>query len=63
MSWYQRSHQDHDTHRGAMTRGGVVALCGAQFEPLTIAAGGKALRGQPPDPGQVCPECLRKVSP
>ncbi len=45
-----------------MTLDGVVALCGIQFQPITIAHGVKALPGQPPDPGQVCPECLHKVS-
>lgn len=62
MTWYLQSLKAHDTHRGAITRGRVHALCGIQFEAITVAFGAEALPGQPPDPEQICPECLRKVS-
>lgn len=39
VSWYPRSPADHDTPRGAMTRDGVVALCGIRFEPPTTTGG------------------------
>ena len=64
MSWDLASYPDHGTHRGAVVAGGAVrALCGITFEPLRLPFGGaRALPGQPPDPDQVCAECLRKVS-
>ena len=57
MSWYLRSTDDHDTHRGTMSRGSVIAACGIRFVPRTIAFGRKALSGEPPDPQQICPRC------
>ncbi len=60
MSWYLRSMGDHDTHRGRLRGDGtVVALCGARFPSSRIVPGGPALRGDPPDPDQICPECHR----
>ncbi|MGH3672796.1 MAG: hypothetical protein ACRDSH_19565 [Pseudonocardiaceae bacterium] len=57
-SWYLRSVGDRDTHRGTMvTNGTVTATCGAVFPPRPLALGGFALRGDPPDPTQVCPVC------
>jgi hypothetical protein len=60
VSWYLRSTDDHDTHRGTTNRGSVIAACGIQFAPRTIAFGRKALSGKPPDPQQMCP---RRQSP
>jgi hypothetical protein len=57
VSWYLRSTDDHDTHRGMMSRGSVNAACGIRFTPRTIAFGRKALSGPPPDPQQICPRC------
>ena len=62
MSWYLKSHKDHDTHQGTLNRGMVSTRCNIQFVPLTIAFGRKALLGQPPDPDQICPDCLRTVN-
>ena len=60
MNWYRRSLSDHDTHRGHLRRGRVMAACGVEFSPLwTWRKGGSALRDEPPDPEQVCPECYR----
>ena len=39
MSWYLRSTDDHDTHRGTMNRGSVIAVCGIRFAPRTVAFG------------------------
>lgn len=73
MSWYLRSRGDQDTHQGQLRDDGtVLALCGARFTPrptLRIAGpapgelveGPLALKGNPPDPDQVCPECTRGV--
>ena len=57
MSWYLRSTDDHDTHRGTMSQSSVIAACGIRFAPRTIAFGRKALSGEPPDPQQICPRC------
>ncbi len=63
VSWYLASYGDHGTHRGAVTDGGAVrALCGVTFDPIRLFGATAALTGQPSDPDQVCPECLRKVS-
>lgn len=74
-SWYLRSLGDHETHRGQLGHDGIVlAVCGASFRPrptLQVAgpppgelvASGPALRGNPPDPHQVCAECARRVLP
>jgi hypothetical protein len=39
VSWYLRSTDDHDTHRGTMNRGSVIAVCGIRFAPRTVAFG------------------------
>jgi hypothetical protein len=69
MSWYLRSLGDHDTHRGELRGDGTVsARCGVSFTPRptlrvagpppgTLVIGDLALKGNPPDPDQVCPEC------
>lgn len=71
LAWSLRSLGDQDTHRGLLGDDGVVlAACGAAFRPrpmLRIAgpppgmlvAGGPALRGNPSDPDQVCPQHQR----
>ena len=71
LTWYLRSLGDHDTHCGRMRDGGtVLACCGAQFIPRptlkvvgpppgTLTTGDLALKGSPPDPEQVCPQCQR----
>jgi hypothetical protein len=51
MTWYQRSTQDHDTHRGTLCRGRVQAACGIAF-----AAYGTALPGDPPA-HRICLRC------
>ncbi|MGH3885991.1 MAG: hypothetical protein ACRDSZ_05355 [Pseudonocardiaceae bacterium] len=56
--WYLRSMADHDTHRGLMSGGSVDAVCGIRFTPRPVAFGGEALAGEPPDPDQICPQCL-----
>ncbi|MGH3886577.1 MAG: hypothetical protein ACRDSZ_08390 [Pseudonocardiaceae bacterium] len=58
-AWYLRSLADHDTHRGELRKGVVVAQCGARFEPLRWVSPGPGLPGKPPDPDQVCSECQR----
>lgn len=69
MSWYLRSLRDHDTHRGELREDGtVMARCGASFTPrLTLQVTGPppgeltegplALKGNPPDPDQICQNC------
>jgi hypothetical protein len=57
MTWYRRSMNDHDTHRGHLRRGRVMAVCGVEFSPLRAwRKSGSALPGEPPDPEQVCSE-------
>ncbi|HEX6402141.1 MAG TPA: hypothetical protein VF003_03095 [Pseudonocardiaceae bacterium] len=70
LSWYLRSLADHDTHRGWMRNGTVLALCGASFIPrLTLRVvgepPGQLVDGPPelgitPVPEQVCPACQRE---
>ncbi|HET9118692.1 MAG TPA: hypothetical protein VFN75_11565 [Pseudonocardiaceae bacterium] len=74
MNWYLRSLRDADTHRGRMDpTGAVEALCGAVFVPRPtlrvvgpgpgrLVDGPPALTGNPPDPGQVCPQCREHES-
>ena len=69
LSWFPRSLGDHDTHRGKLRGDGtVLAQCGASFIPRPtlqvvgpppgeLVAGPLALRGNPPDPDQVCQVC------
>jgi hypothetical protein len=69
LTWFLRSLSDHDTHRGELRDdGSVLAHCGASFTPRptlkvigpppgTLATGQLALRGSPPDPDQICPQC------
>jgi hypothetical protein len=60
MTWYRRSMNDHDTHRGHLRRGRVMAVCGVEFSPLRAwRKSGSALPGEPTDPEQVCLECYR----
>ena len=71
LRWFLRSLGDHDTHHGTINGDGtVLARCGALFIPRptlrivgpppgTLVTGDLALKGNPPDPGQVCPECGR----
>lgn len=68
-AWYLRSLSDHDTHRGQLNENGtVLAHCGVNFAPRPtwqvtgpppgqLTAAGPALRGNPPDPDQVCQDC------
>ena len=57
MPWFLRSIKDHDTHRGVLSRGSVIATCGLRFEPVRITFGRVALSGLPHDPRQICPTC------
>jgi hypothetical protein len=69
LRWFLRSLGDHDTHRGNLRSDGtVLARCGALFIPRptltvvgpppgTLVTGPLALKGSPPDPDQVCPDC------
>jgi len=69
LLWFLRSLSDHDTHHGRMRADGTVAArCGLSFTPrptLTVAgqppgalvAGPLALKGNPPDPQQICRQC------
>jgi hypothetical protein len=60
--WYLRSMADADTHRGrySITTGSVLAVCGAEFQPLKRTNGAPILLVPlPPDPEQVCQECAR----
>lgn len=60
ISWYLRSMADYDTHYGKLRQDGIVkAECGTEFLPRILAFGRVSLPGTPPDPDQVCPECLR----
>jgi hypothetical protein len=60
MSWYLQSMGDADTHRGELQPDGTVsAVCGIQFRPIDLPLGGVSLRGHPPDPDQICPDCAR----
>lgn len=57
MSWYLQSVKNQDTHRGTLSRGSVIAVCGIRFRPLTVAFGRTALPGPPADPSQICQHC------
>jgi hypothetical protein len=64
VNWYRRSLSDHDTHRGHLRHGRVMAVCGMEFSPLRAwRKGGSALRGEPTDPEQICLECHRTSLP
>ncbi|MGH3935053.1 MAG: hypothetical protein ACRDS1_08775 [Pseudonocardiaceae bacterium] len=49
MTWYLQSPGDHDTHRGHLRRGRVLAACGVEFTPLRALRSGPALPGDPSD--------------
>ncbi len=58
VSWYLRSMDDRDTHRGELQADGtVLARCGVRFAPLRTALGGVALPGHPYDRDQICLQC------
>jgi hypothetical protein len=59
-AWYLRSTDDHDTHRGKLSRGRVAADCGIEFTPLCAGIARPALPGDPPDPDQICPPVHRQ---
>lgn len=71
LAWYLRSLSDADTHKGRLRPDGTVAAsCGAQFAPRPtlrvdgpipgeLVEGPLALRGNPPDPEQICQQCQR----
>lgn len=60
MTWYPQSLNAHDTHRGHLRRGRVLATCGVEFSPLRAwRKHGSALFGEPSEPGRICPECYR----
>lgn len=71
MTWFLRSLGDHDTHQGQLGSDGTVrAVCGAMFRPRPtlrvegpspgeLVEGPLALRGNPPDPEQICSACQR----
>ncbi len=73
-AWYLRSLGDHDTHCGQLTEDGLVlACCGVTFTPRPtwqvtgpppgqFTAAGPALRGNPPDPDQICQDCANGTS-
>ena len=64
MAWYLRSIGDRDTHRSELRHpdGTVTATCGIRFRPRELLRGATALRGEPPDPDQICPACRRNGS-
>lgn len=57
---------DGDTHHGVYSPASrsVHARCHIEFVPLRIGDAGDrlSLPGYPPDKGQVCPECLARIS-
>ena len=57
--WYLQSLKAHDTHRGHLRRGRVMAVCGVEFSPLRAGIARPALPAEPPDPEQVCPMCYQ----
>lgn len=65
LRWYVASFADRDTHKGVYSPASqsVHAVCGAEFVPLTI--GWPPVRGplpgNPPDPDQVCQECISRL--
>jgi hypothetical protein len=62
--WYLQSMNAHDTHRGPLRRGRVLAVCGVEFSPLpTWRKGGAAVRVEPTESEQMCPECSRTSLP
>ncbi|MGH3852474.1 MAG: hypothetical protein ACRDR6_03060 [Pseudonocardiaceae bacterium] len=62
MSWYLRSLSDRDTHRAGLLHpdGTVTAACGIRFRPPEFRRGTTALRGEPPDPDQICLACAAR---
>jgi hypothetical protein len=69
LAWYLRSFSDHDTHCGPMGDDGIVLVpCGVAFTPKPtlqvegpppgrLVDAGPALKGNPPDPEQICQKC------
>jgi hypothetical protein len=58
VTWYLRSMDDHDTHRGELAADGTVtAACGVRFQPRPLPLGRVSLPGHPYDRDQVCPAC------
>jgi hypothetical protein len=64
-AWFLRSMGDHDTHRGIYSPAtrSVHAVCGVEFLPRPVGLTGEriSLPGTPPDPAQICPQCLSKA--
>lgn len=60
-TWFLRSMDDADTHRGVYSPAtrSVHAECGIEFQPVEVGWPPKRgpLSGYPPDPDQVCPQC------
>lgn len=54
-TWYQRSPDGHDTHRGVLARGQVHTDC-----ELTFPAREAVRLTSPPAPERVCPGCDRR---
>lgn len=60
MTLYRQSLEVHDTPRGHLLRGRVLAACGLEFSSLRAwRKHGSALSGGPSEPGQIYPECYR----
>jgi hypothetical protein len=69
LGWYLRSLADHDTHRGWMSGGAVLAVCDAEFTPKPTVrivrnrlVEGFLELGSPPVPEQVCLDCKRDAT-
>ena len=61
MAWHLHSIGDRDTHRDTLPHpdSTITAACGIRFRPRELLRDATALRGEPPDPDQVCPCCRR----
>lgn len=57
MTWYLRSLNTGDMHRGTMSRGMVHTPCGLQFHPIGRVTGGLELLSELPNPELICPQC------
>jgi hypothetical protein len=58
MRWHVRSVADHDTHLGRRNGTQVHTVCDVEF-PITALT--VTLPGLPPDPQQICPDCLKQL--